>query len=123
MPTRSATTTPHPLDRLSAEEIARARTILHEAGFLPDTARVVYLGLEEPPKEALYGPERPARLVRVLLHDPAVHGGRDIIVSLTTESVLRATVLDPAADGQLPVLDQEFGLVEQILAGDERWLR
>ena len=120
MPTRSATTTPHPLDRLSAEEIARARTILHEAGFLPDTTRVVYL---DDRSEALYGPERPARLVRVLLHDPAVHGGRDIIVSLTTESVLRATVLDPAADGQLPVLDQEFGLVEQILAGDERWLR
>ncbi|TDC93500.1 primary-amine oxidase [Saccharopolyspora aridisoli] len=123
MPPHSATATPHPLDRLSAEEINCARKILDNAGFLPDTTRVVYLGLEEPSKEALYGPEQPDRLVRVLLHDVAAPGGRDVIISLTSESIQRETLLDPATDGQLPVLDQEFELVEQILAADERWLQ
>ncbi|TDD00474.1 primary-amine oxidase [Saccharopolyspora terrae] len=123
MPTHSATTFSHPLDRLSAEEITCARKILDSAGFLTDTARVVYLGLEEPSKEALYGLERPDRLVRVLLHDVAASGGRDVVLSLESDSVLRETLLDPATDGQLPVLDQEFELVEQVLAEDERWLQ
>lgn len=123
MPTRSAKAHPHPLDRLSAEEITRARSVLHDAGLLPETTRVVYLGLQEPPKEALHGPETPDRLVRVLLHDLTTTGDQDVILSLTSRTVLRDTRLDPATDGQVPVLDSEFALVEQILAADDRWLQ
>ncbi|MDI2032730.1 primary-amine oxidase [Saccharopolyspora sp. TS4A08] len=115
MPTRS----PHPLDRLSADEITRARNLLDDNGFLAETTRVVYLGLEEPPKHALHGADR---RVRALLHDPK-SGDRDLVLSLSSGSVLRDTALDPASDGQLPVLDEEFGLVEEILAADERWLQ
>jgi primary-amine oxidase len=112
----------HPLTPLTAEEISTARQVLDDAGLLPDTARVVYLGLEEPPKEALYGGQPADRVVRVLLHDVAARGGHDVLVSVTAEKVVSERRLDPAADGQLPVLDEEFGLVEQILATDERWL-
>ncbi|MFI5585960.1 primary-amine oxidase [Amycolatopsis sp. NPDC051758] len=112
----------HPLAPLTAEEITTARQVLADAGLLPPTARVVYLGLEEPPKEALYGGQPADRVVRVLLHDVAARGGHDVLLSTTAEKVVAERRLDPAVDGQLPVLDEEFELVEQILATDERWL-
>ncbi|WP_232666561.1 primary-amine oxidase [Pseudonocardia sp. TRM90224] len=111
--------TAHPLGLLTADEIIRTRRILVDAGLLPDTARVVYLGLEEPAKDVLDGPERVAR---VLLHDTASAEGRDVRVGIAGGSVLGERLLDPVADGQLPVLDEEFELVEEVLARDERWL-
>ncbi|MEU0470350.1 primary-amine oxidase [Amycolatopsis sp. NPDC006131] len=113
---RSPTMPPHPLDPLTADEITTARRVLADAGLLPGTARVVYLGLEEPARDT----DRPDRVARVLLHD--VTGGQDVLVSLTAESVVARRALNPAVDGQLPVLDEEFALVEEVLAKDERWL-
>ncbi|MGW4587690.1 primary-amine oxidase [Amycolatopsis thermoflava] len=113
---RSPTMPPHPLDPLTADEITTARRVLADAGLFPDSARVVYLGLEEPAKDT----DRSERVARVLLHD--VTGGQDVLVSLTAESVVARRALDPAVDGQLPVLDEEFALVEEVLAKDERWL-
>ncbi|GAA2898416.1 primary-amine oxidase [Pseudonocardia halophobica] len=114
----------HPLSPLTGDEISIARQVLTDAGLLPETSRVVYLGLEEPPKEVLYGPDCTAaeRVVRALLHDTVTPGGRDVLVSVSAKAVLAERRLDPAADGQLPVLDEEFELVEQVLATDERWL-
>ncbi|MFJ8812323.1 primary-amine oxidase [Amycolatopsis thermoflava] len=113
---RSPTMPPHPLDPLTADEITTARRVLADAGLFPDSARVVYLGLEEPAKDT----DRSERVARVLLHD--VTGGQDVLVSLTAASVVARRALDPAVDGQLPVLDEEFALVEEVLAKDERWL-
>jgi primary-amine oxidase len=109
---------------LSAEEIATAQQVLTEAGLLPDSARVAYLGLEEPPKDVLSAadPQAVGRTVRVLLHDVAGARAKDVLVSLTDGVVLAVRELDPVTDGQLPVLDEEFELVEQILSTDEVWL-
>ncbi|WP_406335217.1 primary-amine oxidase [Streptomyces sp. NBC_00203] len=118
-------TPPHPLDPLAPEEISAARDVLLAAGLLTDTTRFAYLGLEEPAKQDLLGraPDAPAdRRVRVLLQDTAGAPAHDVVVSLSRASVHRDRVLDPVSDGQLPVLDEEFGLVEEILAKDERWL-
>ena len=106
----------HPLAPLTADEITTARGVLADAGLLPETARVAYLGLDEPPKDA----HDPDRVVRALLLDAT--GGHDVLVSLTARSVVAHRTLDPATDGQLPVLDEEFALVEEVLAKDERWL-
>ncbi|WP_410667663.1 primary-amine oxidase [Amycolatopsis sp. cmx-4-68] len=115
--TPTATDVAHPLVPLTAGEIATARQVLADAGLLPPTARVAYLGLEEPPDDT------PAdRVVRVLLHDVGAHGGHDVLVAVGARVVLSERRLDPAVDGQLPVLDEEFELVERILATDERWL-
>jgi primary-amine oxidase len=43
-------------------------------------------------------------------------------VSTGTSTVVSAYTLDPAVDGQLPVLEQEFEAVERVLANDARWL-
>ena len=51
-------------------------------------------------------------------------GGRpaDVTVSVSSGTVVSAVELDTAVAGQAPVLHEEFELVEQMLAADERWL-
>ncbi|MGR6922050.1 primary-amine oxidase [[Actinomadura] parvosata] len=119
------TATPHPLDPLTPGEIAAARTVLAAAGLTKDTVRFAYLGLAEPPKDALlaYAPGDPLdRRVRVLLLDTAGAAARDVVVSLTRGTIDADRAVDPVADGQPPVLEAEFGIVEEVLATDERWI-
>ncbi|MEU6657646.1 primary-amine oxidase [Streptomyces sp. NPDC046821] len=114
-----------PLAPVTAEEIQAARDTLRSAGLVAETTRFAYLGLEEPAKEELFDEDTagPAeRRVRVQLQDTAGAPAHDVVVSLTRNAVISDRVLDPVVDGQLPVLDEEFGLVEQILAADERWI-
>jgi primary-amine oxidase len=122
-PVTAAPATTHPLEQLSAEDVSAAREVLDAAGLVGESTRFVYVGLEEPPKPALYGTDAiPDRRVRVLLHDIAWPNGRDVVVSVTERAIVSDRVLDAATDGQLPVLDEEFALVEEVLATDERWL-
>jgi primary-amine oxidase len=122
-PVTAAPATTHPLEQLSADDVSAARKVLDAAGLVGESTRFVYVGLEEPPKPALYGTDAvPDRRVRVLLHDVARPNGRDVVVSVTERAIVSDRVLDAATDGQLPVLDEEFALVEEVLATDERWL-
>ncbi|WP_427168456.1 primary-amine oxidase [Streptomyces sp. C1-1] len=117
--------TRHPLDQLTADEIEEVRSVLGRAGVLADTSRFAYAGLEEPPKSdllALSDDRQVDRRVRVLLHDVAGAPARDVIVSLTRREVVADRTPDPVVDGQLPVLEEEFGIVEEVLAQDDRWL-
>ncbi|ROO84868.1 primary-amine oxidase [Actinocorallia herbida] len=117
---------PHPLASLTSDEISRIRTVLIAAGHVRETSRFVYVGLDEPAKDELRAHASGApipRRARILLHDVAGAPPQDIRVDVAASAVLHARELDPAVDGQLPVLDEEFGLVEQILAQDERWLK
>src|SRR3954447_5352657 len=113
----------HPLEQLSAADVTTARDVLVEAGLVAESSRFIYVGLVEPPKSALYGTGAvPDRRVRVLLHDVQRPAGRDVVVSVTGRRVVSDRALDAATDGQLPGLDEEFALVEEGLATDERWL-
>ncbi|WP_432515122.1 primary-amine oxidase [Kineococcus sp. SYSU DK001] len=122
----STATGRHPLSSLTAEEITTTREVLAGADLLHDGTRFVYVGLEEPAKAELRaaqgGGPAPVRRARVLLHDVTVVAGRVVVVDLDARAVEEVTELDAAADGQLPILDEEFELVEQLLATDERWL-
>jgi primary-amine oxidase len=115
----------HPLDALTPDEITAARTLLTASGHATGATRFVYLGLEEPAKADLlaHTPGAPVdRRVRVLLHDTAGGPAHDLVVSLTHGRVDSDRTLDAAVDGQLPVLDEEFALVEEALSTDEDWL-
>ncbi|WP_448616541.1 primary-amine oxidase [Modestobacter sp. URMC 112] len=115
----------HPLDPIVSQEIEEVRRITAEAGLVADSTRFVYVGLEEPAKDAVlrYEPGRPVdRHFRVLLLDLASQVSRDVVVDVTAGKVVSAVELDTATSGQLPVLDEEFELVEQLLSTDERWL-
>jgi primary-amine oxidase len=115
----------HPLDAIRAEEITEVRRIAEAAGLVTRSTRFAYLGLEEPAKADVLAhvPGEPAaRRFRVLLIDLATQLSRDVVVDLPSAAVVSEIELDPAATGQLPVLEEEFELVEELLKTDERWL-
>ncbi len=104
---------------LAAEaEIAQVRTILAENGHFPESARVAYLGLEDPRRDATETDRR----FRVFLLDVGGNRPKDIVVSVTRGEVESVIELDTATSGELPVLEEEFEVVEQLLAQDPRWL-
>ncbi len=103
------------------DEITTVVSTLREAGYFPDSSRIAYLGLVDPPRR----PEDDAdgeRIFRVFTLDTAGGPARDLAVSATANTVLTATELDTAETGELPVLEEEFEVVEQILSTDPDWL-
>ncbi|WP_369051865.1 primary-amine oxidase [Kineococcus terrestris] len=123
-----ATTAPaapaHPLARLSAAEVDAAREVLVAAGAVTAATRFAYLGLEEPPKERVlaFAPgDAVDRRVRALLLDTATGTGEDVVVSLTGSRVVSRRTVDGAAEGQLPILEEEFALVDEVVPADARW--
>jgi primary-amine oxidase len=110
----------------TAEEITRVREILAAAGLAGDSVRFAYLGLLDPPRRA--EPDQTAeaaaeRRFRAFLHDVSGAAPKDVVVSVTRGEVESVTELDTSVTGELPVLEEEFAVVEEILAQDERWLK
>ncbi|TVZ05676.1 primary-amine oxidase [Trebonia kvetii] len=116
---------PHPLDPATAGEYLAGRRIMVAAGLLADPVRFAYYGLEEPSKEeVLAGASQPGaadRRLRAFLLNLKTGESADVVVSLTQGSVVSARVIDTAAEGQLPIVDSEFHLVEEIVAADPQW--
>jgi primary-amine oxidase len=119
-----ATTTTHPLDPMTAEEVTAVRAALDEAGLLGENVRFTFVALEEPDRQAALA-HRPGqdadRRFRAVLLDLASGVSHDTVVSATRSTVDSARRLDPAVDGQPPIIDTEFELVEEIVNADERW--
>ena len=118
-----ATTTTHPLDPMTAHEVTRVREVLEEAGLLGENVRFTFVALEEPDRTAVLehraGQEVDRRFPAVLL-DLATGVSHDTVVSTSRSAVDSARRLDPAVDGQPPIIDSEFELVEEIVNADER---
>ncbi|MGC0364738.1 primary-amine oxidase [Rhodococcus sp. 27YEA15] len=115
----------HPLSRLTPDEITGARTILDSAGLTTATTRFVYVGLDEPHKNEVLqfeAGDHIERRIRLMALDMATGVGTDYLVSVTEGAVLRSRVLDNATDGQVPILDIEFEIIEDILNADDRWV-
>ncbi|KRA28030.1 MULTISPECIES: primary-amine oxidase [unclassified Nocardioides] len=121
----SATVASHPLDRLTAAEIDAVRETLHAAGIVTADTRFVYVGLEEPHKNVVLsfrGGDVVPRQVRCLLLATDSGTSHDVSVDVAAGAVVRHDVLDAATHGQMPVLDEEFEIIEGILLADPRWL-
>jgi len=103
----------------TAEELQSVRLVLADAGLFGDSTRVAYLGLLDPPRNSISAPNR---RFRVFLHDVSGAAPTDVIVSTTHESIESSITLDTALTGELPVLEEEFGAVEEMLTTDARWL-
>jgi primary-amine oxidase len=105
-------------------EIGAARGILESAGLWRETTRIAYLGLVDPPRgSGAPGPDAPAdRRFRIFLHDVGGSRPRDVTLSVTRGEIDSDTELDTSATGELPVLEEEFEVVEEILCRDGRWL-
>ncbi|GAB3618754.1 primary-amine oxidase [Glutamicibacter endophyticus] len=102
---------------LSADEVHQARELLSANSLFGSDSRVAYLGLEDPSAQH---PQQ--RRVRVMTLDVKLNEPKDIVLNLSEASVESVTELDPGATGQLPVLAEDFGSVEEIVNADPRWV-
>ncbi|MGH3411274.1 MAG: hypothetical protein ACRDRJ_53555, partial [Streptosporangiaceae bacterium] len=110
----------HPLDPATGAEFLAGREILAAAGLLGDTVRFAYYGLAEPSKDEMLA-GRPDRRLRAFLIDGATGESADVVVSLGAGRVVSRRVLDPASDGQVPIYNEEFGVVEDVVRADPGW--
>ncbi|WP_280218181.1 primary-amine oxidase [Nocardia neocaledoniensis] len=119
------TTDVHPLASLTSAEYDVIRGIVGDLPDFTESTRFPYVGLEEPVKaeylawEAGDGP-LPDRRARVWLLDVGTGYSRDLVVSLSSRSVVRSVAVD-GSEGRLPVLDSELGATMMLLAEDEGW--
>lgn len=103
----------------SAGDITAVRAILSDAGLFDESIRVAYLGLLDPPRDS----GAVDRRFRAFLHDVSSGAAQDVVVSVTHKEVLSKIELDTSVVGELPVIEEEFEVVEEILSQDERWLK
>ena len=116
--------TSHPLDRLTADEIAANRTVLDKAGLVGESTRFPLVMLAEPAKRDVlaWRPGDPVdRRVRTTLLDRATGAVEEVLVSLTEEEVVGRRTVDVVAEGHPPIMGEEFDLVEQVLWSDRGW--
>jgi len=116
---------PHPLDPASAQEYLAGRDILVAAGLLPEggsaPVRFAYYGLEEAAKDEVLAGATGDRRLRAFLVNLESGESTDVVVSLTHGKVVSARTLDPARDGQMPILDSDFVRVDEITKADPDW--
>src|SRR6266487_411725 len=112
---------PHPLDPASGQEYLAGRDILVAAGLLAEPVRFAYYGLEEAAKDDVLAGAAADRRLRAYLVNTGTGESTDAVVSLTHAKVVSARTLDPARDGQLPILDSDFARVDEITKADPDW--
>ncbi|MBC8093828.1 MAG: primary-amine oxidase [Pseudonocardia sp.] len=114
----------HPLDRLTAQEIVVAGSVLRAAGLLGPTWRCAVLALQEPPKHEVLGfaaGDRIDRRVQAVVLDTETGVSRSVSVSVTRGEVEGVIDLDPLVDGQPPIMLEEFVAVDEIVKADAGW--
>ncbi|GEL21996.1 amine oxidase [Pseudonocardia sulfidoxydans NBRC 16205] len=114
--------TTHPLTMTTAEEVAAVREVLVDAGLLTEHVRYAFFAPEEPAKSEVLAGGDCDRRFRVVLLDIATGRSWDTVVSTDHRSVVSSRELDPPVDGQPPIIDTEFEMIEDILNADAGWL-
>ena len=112
----------HPLEPLTADEVATASSILREARGLGPSARFVFVTLHEPPKALLRawspGDDPLPREAHVVLYERGTRTTCEAVVSLTAREVV-SFVEVPGV--QAPIMAEEFVSCEAIVVADPRW--
>ena len=114
--------TTHPLTMTTAEEVAAVREVLVDAGLLTEHVRYAFFAPEEPVKSEVLAGGDCDRRFRVVLLDISTGRSWDTVVSTDSRSVVSRRELDPPVDGQPPIIDTEFEMIEDILNADAGWL-
>src|SRR5215467_293088 len=117
----SVATARHPLDPLSAEEIEAASGILKSQKGLAETARFVFITLDEPEKPAVLGfrPGDPIeRRAFVIIRERAERRTYEAVVSITGGTVLS---WQERPGIQPPIMFEEFLTSEEVVRNDPRW--
>jgi len=112
----------HALASLRGEEIEASIGVLRRDDLMTPATRVSYFGLLEQDKRTLLAGSPQPRRFRAMLIDMSTGVQHDVVVSPEEDRVVSAKQLDVAVDGQVPVVLEEFSLVEEVVHEDERWL-
>jgi primary-amine oxidase len=116
------TTAAHPLEPLTADEVAAATEVLRAGKGLAETARFVFVALHEPPKAAVIawspGDEPLPREAHVVLYERSERTTYEAVVSLTDQAVLSWTAVEGV---QPPIMAEEFDSCEAIVQADPHW--
>ncbi|MGJ5895447.1 tyramine oxidase [Streptomyces sp. V2] len=125
MTDRDVTAAPpsHPIALLTAEEVHAMRAILEASGRLGPSTRFVSVIPEEPSKADLsaFAPGSTVdRVLRVQLLERSDGTSFEALVSVTRGIVVSFEQLD-TRQAQLPILNEEFLTVQEILDGDSQW--
>ena len=117
---------PHPLDRLTADELRRSRRVIDTAGLLRPATRFALVQLLEPAKSDVLAwvPGAPIdRQVFSVLLDTETGEVTEVIVSLESEQVLRSTVVPTTTHpyGQPGLVVGELMTLDEVVKGDVRW--
>ncbi|GMA23503.1 hypothetical protein GCM10025864_12620 [Luteimicrobium album] len=112
----------HALRTLGTDEITTNRDVLKQAGLVGPETRFAYVGLVDPDKRDALGAGTSDRRVRSFLVDLSTGASHDTVVSVTTATLVSARTLDPDVDGAVPVVLDEFTIVEEVVHRDPRWL-
>lgn len=109
----------HPLEPLTAEEVAAASAILKRDRGLNQTTRFVTIELHEPPKRAVLDGPHPDREAFVVLRDREKLSTIEAIVSLTHDEV-RSWQDVPGVQAVVTV--EELAACEALIRADPRWI-
>lgn len=115
-------TTATPFTLPTEAEIRAVTAVLRSAGQFPDSARMAYVGLLDPVRGTDRTTAEVDRRFRAFILDKSAGTARDIVVSATREAVDSVTEVDSAHEGEFPVMEEEFEVVEEVLATDPTWL-
>ncbi|MCK2036006.1 primary-amine oxidase [Microbacterium sp. SSW1-49] len=110
-----------PYATLSADELQRVSEILRANGALDDAHRIAYIGLDEPDRREVAAGRSVPRRARVQLLDVDSGRARALSVDLGSGTLARDVDIDPDRDGQVPLLQEEHGIIRELIGADERW--
>lgn len=117
----AAATATHPLEPLTADEVAEAARILKAGRGLGPSWRFVFVMLHEPPKDAVRGwtpGHAVPREAFVVLRDRESRGTYEAVVSLADGAVASFVRRDGF---QAPITMEEFMACEPLVQADPRW--
>lgn len=116
------TTTVHPLEPLSAEEVAAAAELLRLVKGLGPTARFVFVTLHEPAKAAVLAwtaDDSPLpRQAHIVLYERGERATYEAVVSLSEGTLVDWRHIEGV---QPPIMAEEFLSCEAIVQADPRW--
>lgn len=110
-----------PYATLSADELQRVAEILRANGALDDAHRIAYIGLDEPDRAEVMAGRSVPRRARVQLLDVDSGRARALSVDLGSGTLAKDVDIDPDRDGQVPLLQEEHGIIRELIGADERW--
>ena len=114
-------TTSHPLDPLTADEMAAAVSILRKRDGLGPRLRITSITLSEPPKETVkaFKPGHPVeRSARIICYDRDSRQTSIVTISLTAQAI---TIWDDVDGVQPHLMLEEVFLVDEIVKADPRY--